>query len=100
MHMATKSVQIRLDAKQKKRVEEILERIGMDVPTAVRVFFAKVVATGGIPFMLNEWMEDQYTPEQISYLDRLAAEAKSGKGLSPPFDTAEEAIRYLHEQVE
>lgn len=50
--MAKKSIQIRLDEKLKKRVEQIFEAVGIDTPTAVRSFFTSVVEFGGIPFML------------------------------------------------
>lgn len=94
--MATKSIQVRLDEKLKKRVEKVLAEIGVDVPTAVRMFFIKVAATGEIPFPLRAHKEDDYTPQQLRALDRLAAEAKKGKGLSRAFTSAKELIEDLN----
>ena len=93
--VATKSIQVRLDEKLKKRVEKVFASIGVDVPTAVRMFFMKVAATGEIPFSLQAHEEDRYSPEQIAALDRLAAEAKKGRGLSRAFSSAEELIEDL-----
>ncbi|MBI3619195.1 type II toxin-antitoxin system RelB/DinJ family antitoxin [Candidatus Peregrinibacteria bacterium] len=93
--MATKSIQVRLDHNLKKRVEKVLADIGVDMPTAVRIFFVKVAATGGIPFMLESPQQDEYTPEQIKKLDRLAAKAKRGIGLSGPFTNVDEMIEDL-----
>ncbi|MEK7563748.1 MAG: type II toxin-antitoxin system RelB/DinJ family antitoxin [Patescibacteria group bacterium] len=93
--MATKSVQVRLDADLKKRVEHVLNEIGVDVPTAVRIFFTKVAATGGIPFLLQTEEEDHYTPIQLRAFDRLAAEARNEK-LSGPFSTVEELLADLN----
>lgn len=92
--MAKKNIQVRLDEKLKRKAEKVFQEIGMDTPTAVRVFFTKVVDVGGIPFLLNN-EEDHYTPEQISAMDRLAAKARLGKNLSPAFASMDEALQYL-----
>ncbi len=90
------SIQVRLDAALKKKVEGVLERMGIDVPTAVRMYFVKIAATGAIPFMLQDDFEDNYTPEQLAEIDRMAAEAKSGKDVAGPFSTVEELLHDLH----
>lgn len=51
--MAQKNIQVRLDEKLKREVEEIFAKIGIDTPTAIRMFFLKVVEVGGIPFSLT-----------------------------------------------
>lgn len=91
--MATKNLQVRLDDKLKKKAEHIFQEIGLDTPTAIRVFFAKVVAIGGIPFSLHS--EDHYSPEQLKRLDRLAADAKKGKGVSRSFSSIDEFLEDL-----
>jgi len=53
--MATKSsVQVRLDEDLKRDAEMVFDNLGVDVPTAIRIFFKKVVATRSIPFSLEE----------------------------------------------
>ena len=47
---AKSSVQVRLDEDLKKDAERIFENLGVDAPTAIRMFFKKVVATRSIPF--------------------------------------------------
>ena len=94
--MATKSIQVRLDEKLKKRVEKVLALIGVDMPTATRMFFVKVAATGGIPFLLQVEEEDHYTPAQIKKLDRLAAKAKNEpEKLIGPFTKIEDLVESL-----
>ena len=93
--MATKSIQVRLDERLKKRVEKVLADIGVDVPTAVRMFFVKVAATGEIPFSLQAYPEDRYTPKQLKALDRLAEQAIKGKGVSRVFTSMDELIEDL-----
>jgi DNA-damage-inducible protein J len=48
------SVQVRLDESLKREAEIVFENIGVDAPTAIRMFFKKVVATRSIPFSLEE----------------------------------------------
>ncbi len=96
MHMAKKNLQIRLDEKLKRRAEDIFRKIGIDTPTAVRIFFTKVADVGGIPFFLQSH-DDTYTPKQIAAMDHLAREARQGKNLSPAFSSMDEALTYLNE---
>lgn len=42
-------IQIRLDAATKKKTKEILENIGLDISSAVRLFFKQIINTGGLP---------------------------------------------------
>lgn len=47
-------VQIRLDSKTKKSVAEIYENLGLDLPTAIRIFLKKSIAARGLPFELRD----------------------------------------------
>ena len=95
--MAQKNLQVRLDAGLKRKAEAVFQKIGLDTPTAIRIFFTKVAAVGGIPFPLGEDI-DYYTPAQIKALDRMAEKARKGK-LFGPFTTAEEMIKDLHSRL-
>jgi DNA-damage-inducible protein J len=89
--MATKAFHIRVDAKQKKRLEELFERMGLDVPTAVRIFFKRVEITGEIPFLIGANQEiDNYSPRQLAYFDKLAKEAMEGKNIAASFKMPED----------
>ncbi|MCF6312893.1 MAG: type II toxin-antitoxin system RelB/DinJ family antitoxin [Verrucomicrobiales bacterium] len=48
------SVQVRLDKTLKEEAETIFDNLGVDAPTAIRMFFKKVVATRSIPFRVEE----------------------------------------------
>lgn len=89
--MATKALHIRIDAKQKKHLEELFAHIGLDIPTAVRIFFRRVQITGEIPFPLSvEYGIDYYTPEQLAKLDKLAEHAWDKKNIARSFKMPEE----------
>jgi len=51
--MPTSLVQIRVDEKLKEEVSEIYEGFGIDLPTAIRIFFKKTVSVKGLPFDLR-----------------------------------------------
>lgn len=46
-------VQIKVDTETKIDVTNIYESLGLDLPTAVRIFFKKSIAVGGLPFDLR-----------------------------------------------
>lgn len=88
--MATKSIHIRIDSKEKKQLEELLDRMGLDIPSAVRVFFKKVKMTETIPFSISAEEEaDQYTPAQLAAIDKLAEEALQEKNISTGFSSVD-----------
>jgi len=51
--MPTSLVQVRVDEKLKEEVSEIYENFGIDLPTAIRIFFKKSVSVKGLPFDLR-----------------------------------------------
>ena len=58
------SVQVRVDKNLKRDVERVLDNLGMDAPTAIRMFFKKIVATRSIPFSVSEESPYHFTPEE------------------------------------
>jgi len=94
--MAMKNIQVRLDEKLKNKAEKIFKKIGIDTPTAIRMFFLKVADVGGVPFsLMQDEFKDNYSPEQIAKIDRAVAEAQAGIGLSKPYTSVEELIKDL-----
>jgi DNA-damage-inducible protein J len=51
--MATSVVQIRVDEELKKQATNICEELGIDLPTAVRMFLKRTVRQNGIPFSMT-----------------------------------------------
>ena len=51
--MANTLVQIRVDDKLKDEVSAIYDQLGLDLSTAVRIFFKRTVAEQGIPFTMK-----------------------------------------------
>ena len=89
------AVQVRVDEKLKKRVECILERLGVDLPTAIRMFFRKVDLVGGIPFDVVDDSYYRFTPEEMKEIEKAYDESFDPKNLSKTYTSAEDMIRDL-----
>ena len=48
--MSQALLQVRIDRDLKEQTATIYEAIGMDLPTAIRMFFKRTVMVGGLPF--------------------------------------------------
>ena len=46
-------VQVKIDTQTKNDVTNLYESLGLDLPTAIRIFFKKSIAVGGLPFELR-----------------------------------------------
>ncbi len=88
----TKAIQIRIDSKLKKEADKVFDELGLDTPTAIRMFLNKAVRTRSIPFRLNNNLtENGFTPE----FEREIIEAEKSP-IVGSFHSAEEAIKFLH----
>lgn len=86
MASATTTINVRIDKETKNLAQEILQEFGLDISTAIKAFFRKVIATNSIPFTFErrgemnnpifvaqlkkevEWAEKhgkRYTPDQL-----------------------------------
>lgn len=99
MHFAytiymTTNVQIRIDTALKNKAEKTLNKLGLDLPTAFRVFLNKVNLVGGIPFSVTD---DDYfiysNKEEEEILDAYKNSPRSKK-----FNNSKELIKFLREQ--
>ena len=99
-HMTT-TLQIRIDSKLKKNVEAILEEMGLDISTLVRMLFKKVEQTKALPFHASaqSWdtlPEYPLSPEEEEELSKISDEVERGVGLSGPFYNVEDMLASLH----
>ncbi len=95
---AKKGIQVRIDADLSARAERVFRAIGIDTPTAIRIFFSKVAVTGGIPFDMRDDSYYVYTPEQLKEIDEAYQESLDPKNVRGPFDTVEEMITDMDRQ--
>ena len=47
------TLQVRIDSKLKKDVSKIFESLGLDISSAIKLFFIQVIRHNGIPFKIS-----------------------------------------------
>ena len=65
-------LQIRIEEDLKKQVSDLFESLGMDIPTAVRIFFKRALVENGIPFEVKG-MPSPTKQDGINLLNALHA---------------------------
>ncbi|MGP1455427.1 MAG: type II toxin-antitoxin system RelB/DinJ family antitoxin [Treponema sp.] len=71
--MASTLVQIQVDEKLKDDVAAVYEQLGLDLSTAVRIFFKRSVAENGLPFSMKLENAEQTTLKRQIPQDVMAA---------------------------
>ena len=96
--MSSQTLEVTLDPTLKKKANKVLDGLGLDIDTAVRVFLKKVVATHSIPFALAEEPK-AYRFSARETKDILAAkrEARKAGRVSGPFTTPDSLITHLRQ---
>lgn len=82
--MATSVVQFRVDDELKNKFVEIYADLGLDLPSAMRMFMKRSVMTKGIPFETVLPDVRYESEEALDYADRVAEE---------------DTMRYSHREV-
>lgn len=74
--MTSTLVQIRVDENLKNEATDIFERLGLDLPTAIRVFLKKSVEKSGIPFDMKVSREKKNLKQADKLLKKTNKETK------------------------
>ena len=89
-------MEISVEPKLKKKADKVLNGLGLDMNTAVRVFLTKVVATHSIPFALAEEPETyRFSARETKEILAAKRESRKASNVSKPFTTAESLINHL-----
>lgn len=70
-------IQIRIDAATKKKTQKILGNIGLDISSAVRLFFKQIINTGALP--LENRDENGFTLKKSLELKEAMIDAGTAK---------------------
>lgn len=87
MPSAKTQLQVRIDSSSKKAVRTILEDFGLDLSTAVNMFFKYIESTETLPFDLRD--VNGFRPHKAAILREALCEAKRKK---PKFYSSMETI--------
>jgi DNA-damage-inducible protein J len=86
-------IQLRIDDETKNSAKKILDKLGVDMTSAIKLYLKQIVINKGIPFKLVT--ENGFTLEQEREILKASEEAKQGKNVTGPFSTMEEIQDYL-----
>ncbi len=90
----TTNIQIRIDSKLKKDSEKLLEKLGLDIPTAFRMFLKRMNKIQGIPFPIIDATDNIYYTYTEKEIEEIL-EISNTTDFSPTFKNSKEAIAYL-----
>jgi len=98
--MNQQTLEVTLNPILKKKAAKVLDGLGLDMESAVRVFLTKVVATHSIPFALAEEPEAyRFSAKETKDILNAKQESKKAGMLSGPFNTAESLISHLRQVI-
>ena len=82
-------VQVRVDRELKEQTASIYDAIGIDLPTAIRMFFKKSVMVGGLPFDGRVQMRDNAV---ISAFESMRSKVEAANAEEPTMDEINDFI--------
>lgn len=87
--MASSIVQIRMDSALRDAASETFENLGLDLPTAIRIFLKKSVDVHGIPFDVRAEIPSGETLRAIENVE-------NGRNISRSFSSVAELMEDLN----
>ena len=84
------TLQIRIDDSLKQNSDALFGSLGLDTPTAVRIFLTAALEYNGFPFPVNHRTFSSEMNEAIN-------DARYHRNLQGPYHTAEEAVSAMLE---
>jgi DNA-damage-inducible protein J len=79
--MAQTNLTVRIDENIKREAEVLFGRIGLNLSSAINVFFRQAIREQAIPFELKPY-DEYFTGENLKRLERSADHAARGKTIS------------------
>ena len=87
------TIQIRIDDGTKTSVKRILDELGIDMSTAIKMYLKQIVLNEGLP--LDFVTENGMTLRRELELLKAAEEARAGINVSEPMTTWKEVKKHL-----
>ena len=73
------TIQVRIKDSTKKSAKKILDKLGIDMSSAIKIYLHQIVITNGIPF--NLLTENGLAIDEENEINDAAKEAKQGKNI-------------------
>ncbi len=87
--MAKTTANISIDAKTKKKAQELFADFGMDLSTAINIFLRQAIRENAIPFTISRNVPNAVT---LAAMDS----AEKGEDIYGPFDNVEDVMEELN----
>lgn len=85
-------IQLRIDDETKRSAKAVLDKLGVDMSSAIKVYLKQIVINKGIPFKLVT--ENGLTPAEELDILEASEEAKKGENVTKAM-SPKEAVDYL-----
>ena len=93
MSQANAVINTRMKPELKKEFEKVVAGLGLTTSAAINLFAAAVVRSQGIPFELS--LHKTANKETLKAMD----DAVNGRNLAGPFNSVEEAMKFLNDEA-
>lgn len=84
-------IQVRVDGELKRQADALFQNLGMDTPTAIRVFLKQSISRRGMPFPIVE-PDGFYGEENMAWL------RKTAKGTGKPIVKTMEELEAMADE--
>lgn len=74
--MASSVMQVRIDDELKAQASAVYDELGLDLPTAIRMFLKRSVVVGGIPFPMTLPKQDYKAERAVRAMQSLSDAAQ------------------------
>lgn len=73
------NLQIRVEDELKRQAGSVLDQMGLDMTSAVRMYLKEIVRVNGLPFRPSA--DPFYNPANIAHLKAALDDVRSGRGI-------------------
>jgi DNA-damage-inducible protein J len=73
-------IQVRVDSQLKEDAETLFTDLGLDIPSAIRLFLKQAIARNGIPFPVKRG-DDFFNPHNVNHLKKALKALDAGEGV-------------------
>ena len=85
VYMAQTNLTIRIDEDVKRDAETLFNKIGMNMSTAINIFFRQSIRNQKIPFELMPYDDDYYTNERMKRILHSVEQAEKSEIITKTF---------------
>lgn len=96
--MASSLVQIRLDDTLKTEATALYDRLGIDLPTAIRMFLKRSLLVNGVPFSMTLPVESGRASRAVRAMQEASAAAERAGVADMTPEEIDEEIRLAREE--